>query len=106
MNLDTDKFAFRLSILYYVNGQRKYYTSNDTFFRLEISQIIKTYNSSGFTQFEPQEIGYSNWYSQSESSEFKIQQALICLNSSDYELKGGTGTFDHRSLKVTLEQWK
>ena len=59
LELDTRKFGFILSVLYFVDGQRKYYTSNDTVFTLDVSQVIKTSDSYTGSSRESQEIGYS-----------------------------------------------
>ena len=59
LELDTRKFGFVLSVLYSVDGQRKYYASNDTVFNLDVSQVIKTSDSYTGSSRESQEIGYS-----------------------------------------------
>ena len=107
--LDTDEFNFIFKISYSLNGERKYYTNNDTVFSLFIYQVRSAPGSSENVIDGSQEIGYSNWLSQNESSNPSnsiMTDEYICLDSSNYELNGDDGSSDHRRIHVRLQQWK
>ena len=60
MILSPGNFEFLITIIYFVNGERKYYTSNDTVFSLNAAKVKRTYDTYGYVNYESEEVGYSN----------------------------------------------